>query len=81
MDGKAPEIFHKIVDGDAEEIISIGSVKSVEEIPVIRKLSLNALGEIMRGCGRGCTFCDPTTRRRLDMPLDHIMEEVKVNRR
>jgi len=80
IDRKAPEIFHKIIDGDAEEIISLGSVKSTEEIPVIRNPSINSLVEIMRGCGRGCTFCDPTTRRRLDMPLDHIMEEVKVNR-
>lgn len=80
IDGKAPEVFHKIMDGDAEDIISLGSAKSVDDIPIIRKPSLNALVEITRGCGRGCTFCDPTTRRRLDMPLDHIMEEVKVNR-
>ncbi len=81
IEGKAPEVFHKIIDGNAEEIISLGSVKSVDDIPIIRNPSLNALVEIMRGCGRGCTFCDPTTRTRLDMPLDHIMEEVKVNGR
>ncbi len=81
IEGKASEVFRKIIDGDASEIISVGSVKSVEEIPVIRNPALNALVEIMRGCGRGCTFCDPTTRRRLDVPLDHIMEEVKVNSR
>lgn len=77
---RGPEIFGRIMD-DPEEIISLGSVKSVDEIPVIRNPSINALVEIMRGCGRGCAFCDPTTRRRLDMPTGRIMEEVEVNRR
>ena len=81
IDGKTQEVFHKIVDGTAEEIITLGSVKSIDDIPTIRKPSLNALVEIMRGCGRGCTFCDPTTQKKLDIPLDRVMEEVKVNSR
>jgi len=37
IDGKALEVFHKIMDGNAEEIISLGSVKSVNDISIIRK--------------------------------------------
>jgi len=81
LDKRAPEVFRRIVDGDSEEVINLGGVKSVEEIPIIRGPSLNALVEIMRGCGRGCDFCDPTMRRKLDMPLDRIKEEVRVNSR
>ena len=35
--------------------------------------------EITRGCGRGCQFCSPTQRRRLSVPLEHILKEVQVN--
>ncbi|HUY00911.1 MAG TPA: radical SAM protein [Candidatus Deferrimicrobium sp.] len=35
--------------------------------------------EISRGCGRNCQFCSPTKRTRRDIPLEQILEEVKVN--
>ncbi len=78
----APEVFRSVMEGEAEEVISLRGVRSMEEIePLIVGPSLNALVEIMRGCGRGCDFCSPTMRKKLDMPPDRVLEEVEVNRR
>jgi radical SAM superfamily enzyme YgiQ (UPF0313 family) len=35
--------------------------------------------EITRGCGRGCQFCYPTTRKRYSFPIDFVMKEVETN--
>ncbi|KXA96386.1 hypothetical protein AKJ37_05350 [candidate division MSBL1 archaeon SCGC-AAA259I09] len=47
----------------------------VEEIPPIEKPSINSLVEVSRGCGRGCSFCDPALKERRDVPFDRIAEE------
>ncbi|MEM2878107.1 MAG: radical SAM protein [Candidatus Hadarchaeales archaeon] len=46
--------------------------------PIIRPASYGCI-EITRGCGRGCQFCYPTTKKRYSFPIDFIMKEVEVN--
>ncbi|MEW6592196.1 MAG: radical SAM protein [Candidatus Hadarchaeota archaeon] len=46
--------------------------------PIIRPSSYGCV-EITRGCGRGCQFCYPTTRKRCSLPMDFILKEVKTN--
>jgi radical SAM superfamily enzyme YgiQ (UPF0313 family) len=52
-----------------------------EEIPCIMHPSIFGVVEIMRGCGRGCSFCSPTRRERYSFPLRHILKEVELNAR
>ncbi len=52
----------------------------LNEISKIKGASVNGLIEIMRGCPRGCKFCNVTLRPLRHIPLDVIEEELKVNR-
>lgn len=52
---------------------------SIDEIPVIKNASVNGLVEVMRGCPRGCLFCSVTLRPLRFIPLEKILEEVRVN--
>ncbi len=54
---------------------------SIDEIPVIKGASVNGLVEIMRGCPRGCSFCSVTHRPLRFIPIDKIVEEIRVNLR
>jgi len=56
-----------------------GDVPSIEEIPTIKRPSINGLIEIMRGCPRGCKFCSVTLRPLRHIPLDRIEKEMLVN--
>jgi len=42
---------------------------------------MNAMNEVMRGCGRGCEFCEVTLRRPRYFPLDYIGDEIAMNTR
>ncbi len=33
----------------------------------------------MRGCGRGCDFCDVNKRSKKDLPLERLQHEAKIN--
>jgi radical SAM superfamily enzyme YgiQ (UPF0313 family) len=66
------------MSGTAPAVIN-ASQPAVDEIPVIAKPSINSLVEITRGCGRMCSFCSPTMRRKRDIPIERIKQEVKVN--
>jgi len=37
--------------------------------------------EVTRGCGRGCRFCAPTQIPFRSFPVDHILREIRLNRR
>lgn len=54
-------------------------VPTIEEIPLIKRPSINGLIEIMRGCPRGCKFCSVTLRPLRHIPLDRIEREIFVN--
>ena len=77
----APEIFEKIEGGDAPEYIRIltNSIRSVDDIPEIKRGTLTGSVEIMRGCGRGCDFCAPNLRAKRDFPVDRVVREAGVN--
>ncbi len=74
------DIFHKAVNGQFIPKTAVGGIlQTFKDIPAIRGGSIHGAVEITRGCGRGCQFCSPTQRHRFSLPLDHILQEVKVN--
>ena len=56
-----------------------GKVVGEEEIPLIKKPTIDGIVEISRGCGRGCKFCAPTLQRFRCLPVEHILKEVELN--
>jgi radical SAM superfamily enzyme YgiQ (UPF0313 family) len=52
---------------------------SVDEIPTIISPSMHGMVEVMRGCGRGCKFCDVTLRPLRYYPVEKVQEEIKIN--
>ena len=41
--------------------------------------TVNSLIEAMRGCGRGCDFCDVNKRSKKDLSVDRLKYEAKIN--
>jgi len=79
------DIFRKAVNGEP-----LPSVIRAEEspnnsnycdTPLTRHAAIHGAVEISRGCGRNCQFCTPTMQSKVDVPLDRIMEEVKITTR
>jgi len=52
---------------------------TVDQIPKILGPTMHAMNEVMRGCGRGCEFCEVTLRRPRYFPHDYIGDEIAVN--
>ena len=52
---------------------------SVSEIPTIVNPSMHGMVEVMRGCGRGCKFCDVTLRPLRYYPVEKVQKEIEVN--
>jgi radical SAM superfamily enzyme YgiQ (UPF0313 family) len=52
---------------------------SVDEIPTIINPSMHGMVEVMRGCGRGCKFCDVTLRPLRYYPVDKVRKEIEIN--
>ncbi len=73
------DLFKEIEENEMPRLMNIRSWPSIEEIPIIVGASTHGLIEVMRGCGRGCSFCEPNLRYGRFMPLDKIDEEIKVN--
>jgi radical SAM superfamily enzyme YgiQ (UPF0313 family) len=59
--------------------IHYGEEPSVEEIPTIINPSMHGMVEVMRGCGRGCKFCDVTLRPLRYYPVEKVQQEIKIN--
>ena len=51
----------------------------LEEIPEIVEPSMHGMVEVMRGCGRGCKFCDVTLRSLRYYPPEKVKKEIEVN--
>ena len=45
-----------------EGLSTFGTDLSLDEIPEIVEPTMHGMIEVMRGCGRGCKFCDVTLR-------------------
>ena len=76
------ELFHKALNGEKlpryiEKLSN--EAPSLDEIPDIKKPSVNGLVEIGRGCPRGCKFCSVTLRPLRWYPYEKIEREIKVN--
>ena len=56
-----------------------GKPVPIDEIPLIKKPTIDGVIEIARGCGRGCKFCNPTLQRYRCLSLEHILKEVDIN--
>ena len=77
------DLFRRILAGDPSlpRIIKVpkSMQASVEDIPVVRHRSTFGVVEITRGCGRGCQFCSPAVKVGRSFPLEHILENARVN--
>ncbi len=78
------EMFQKALNG--EELPkyvekSPMEAPSLDEIPEIKKPSVNGLVEIGRGCPRGCHFCSVTLRPLRWYPYEKIEKELMVNKK
>jgi radical SAM superfamily enzyme YgiQ (UPF0313 family) len=52
---------------------------AVNDIPDIVNPSMHGMIEVMRGCGRGCKFCDVTLRPLRYYPVEKVQKEIEVN--
>ncbi len=75
------QMVDAILSGNAPPIMKAGNAQapSIEEIPAIRNASMHGLVEVMRGCPRGCLYCEAYLRRLRNIPPDLISKEIKVN--
>jgi radical SAM superfamily enzyme YgiQ (UPF0313 family) len=76
-----PDIFDRVVAGDAPPVMRFtnATAPSVDQVPKIRGPVMHDLVEVMRGCGRGCAFCEVTLRKSRYFPLEYIGDEIAVN--
>jgi radical SAM superfamily enzyme YgiQ (UPF0313 family) len=51
----------------------------IDEIPNIINPSMHGMIEVMRGCGRGCKFCDVTLRPLRYYPVEKVQKEIEIN--
>ena len=51
----------------------------LDEIPEITEPSMHGMVEVMRGCGRGCKFCDVTLRSLRYYSPEKVKKEIEVN--
>ncbi|RNJ71965.1 MAG: radical SAM protein [Thaumarchaeota archaeon S14] len=73
-DELALDLFRDLEAGGAPEIMHC-FVKNIQNIPEIKKPTVNSLIEAMRGCGRGCDFCDVNKRSKKDLPPERLQRE------
>ena len=77
-DELALDLFNDLEKGDAPELMHC-FVKNIQNIPIIEGPTVNSLIEAMRGCGRGCDFCDVNKRSKKDLPLERLQHEARIN--
>lgn len=80
VDHIAGDIFHDIMDGTApEKIPEPLNPPRLEDIPPIVGPSMHGMVEVMRGCGRGCQFCEVTLRRLRYFSPEYVQHEASIN--
>lgn len=75
----APQLFMDALEGRPLPSYVSGGPVPVDKIPRLLGPTINGTVEISRGCGRGCEFCNPNMRLIRHMPLERILEEVRIN--
>ncbi len=77
-DDKISDIYNDILSDKSQELI-FTHTDEIKDIPNIQGPTCNGLIEAMRGCGRGCDFCDPNTRKKRDFPIERLKKEAMIN--
>lgn len=77
----APKLFKSVLDGKKEDLPEVvhGEVAAVDQIRGISGGTIIGLIEITRGCARSCAFCAPSVRKVRSLPVDGILNDVRVN--
>lgn len=75
----APGLFLDALEGRPLPARVSGGPVPTDRIPALPGPSINGTVEISRGCGRGCEFCNPNMRQVRHVPIQRILEEVRVN--
>jgi radical SAM superfamily enzyme YgiQ (UPF0313 family) len=82
VDGEAEDfvldLFERAVRGEALPRKIEGKSPRMEDIPTTKNRSTFGVVEVTRGCGRGCQFCSIALRKGRSLPLEHILENVRV---
>ncbi|MGH9488794.1 MAG: B12-binding domain-containing radical SAM protein [Terriglobales bacterium] len=82
VDGEAEDIavdlFERAARGEDLPRKVMGHSPAAGHIPRIRHRSTFGVVEITRGCGRGCQFCSIALRHGTSLPLEHILDNVRV---
>ena len=73
------DIFLEIMEGHAQTRIEQRGFAPLEQIPGILGAAMEGMVETMRGCGRGCQFCEVTLRKLRYMNHEFIKSEVAIN--
>jgi radical SAM superfamily enzyme YgiQ (UPF0313 family) len=73
------DVFRKAVNGEKlARVVRAENRSESERMPLIRHAAIHGAVEISKGCGRNCQFCTPTMQKKVDVPLDTILDEVKL---
>jgi radical SAM superfamily enzyme YgiQ (UPF0313 family) len=75
------EAFKKAVTGEQLPQRIRSPSKPDEKYPLIKHAAIHGAIEISKGCGRNCQFCTPTVLKKVDTPLEEIIEEVEITAR
>jgi len=75
----APHLFHEALRGAQLPNYVSGTTVPLDRIPLIKEPTINGTVEISRGCGRGCEFCNPNMKTVRHVPVERIMQEIRVN--
>jgi radical SAM superfamily enzyme YgiQ (UPF0313 family) len=75
----APGLFGDALYGRPMPKRVTGGVVPTDHIPMSLGPTVNGLVEVSRGCGRGCEFCNPNMRQVRHIPMDRILQEVRLN--
>jgi radical SAM superfamily enzyme YgiQ (UPF0313 family) len=82
VDGEAENVavplFESALRGEPLPRKAIGHSPELHHIPRIKHRSTLGVVEITRGCGRGCDFCSVALRRGKSIPLDQILDNVRI---
>ena len=82
VDGEAEDfildLFERAVRGESLPKHIEGKSPNMEAIPTTKNRSTFGVVEVTRGCGRGCQFCSIALRKGRSLPLEHILENVRI---